>query len=63
MRLWLGERASAAMRPMVLIETNIDDMSGEMLGYARDTLLDAGAADVWFTPIQMKKGRPAVMLS
>jgi uncharacterized protein (TIGR00299 family) protein len=63
LRLWLGERASAATRPMVLIETNIDDMTGEMLGYARDSLLDAGAADVWFTPIQMKKGRPAVMLS
>jgi uncharacterized protein (TIGR00299 family) protein len=63
LRLWLGERASASTRPMVLIETNIDDMTGEMLGYARDSLLDAGAADVWFTPIQMKKGRPAVMLS
>ena len=63
LRLWLGERASAATRSMVLIETNIDDMTGEMLGYARDSLLEAGAADVWFTPIQMKKGRPAIMLS
>ena len=48
---------------MVLIETNIDDMTGEMLGYARDKLLEAGAADVWFSSIQMKKGRPGVMLS
>ena len=48
---------------MVLIETNIDDMTGEMLGYARDKLLSGGAADVWFTSIQMKKGRPGVMLS
>jgi len=48
---------------MVLIETNIDDMTGEMLGYAREKLLEAGAADVWFSTIQMKKGRPGVMLS
>jgi uncharacterized protein (DUF111 family) len=48
---------------MLLIETNIDDMTGELLGYARDKLLEAGAADVWFTSIQMKKGRPGVMLS
>ncbi|TMF10843.1 MAG: LarC family nickel insertion protein, partial [Chloroflexi bacterium] len=44
-------------------ETNIDDMTGEMLAHARDKVLEAGAADVWFTSIQMKKGRPGVMLS
>jgi uncharacterized protein (TIGR00299 family) protein len=63
LRIWLGERIERGVRQMVLIETNIDDMTGEMLGYARDTLLDAGAADVWFTSVQMKKGRPGVMLS
>jgi len=63
LRLWIGEATASATRPMLLIETNIDDMTGEMLGYARDRLLDAGAADVWFTAIQMKKGRPGVMLS
>jgi uncharacterized protein (TIGR00299 family) protein len=63
LRLWIGESVRTATRPMLLIETNIDDMTGEMLGYARDRLLDAGAADVWFTSIQMKKGRPGVMLS
>ncbi len=63
LRIWLGERTERGVRQMVLIETNIDDMTGEMLGYARDTLLDAGAADVWFTSVQMKKGRPGVMLS
>jgi len=62
LRIWLGERI-AASTPMVLIETNIDDMTGEMLGYARDKLLEVGAADVWFTSIQMKKGRPGLMLS
>ena len=63
LRLWVGEAVATATRPMLLIETNIDDMTGEMLGYARDRLLEAGAADVWFTSIQMKKGRPGVMLS
>jgi uncharacterized protein (TIGR00299 family) protein len=63
LRMWLGEASPMATRPMLLIETNVDDMTGEMLGYARDKLLEAGAADVWFTSIQMKKGRPGVMLS
>jgi uncharacterized protein (TIGR00299 family) protein len=63
LRLWIGAAAESATHNMVLIETNIDDMTGEMLGYARDRLFEAGAADVWFTPIQMKKGRPGVMLS
>jgi len=48
---------------MRLIETNIDDMSPELLAYTQEILMAAGAADAWFTPIQMKKGRPATMLS
>ena len=63
LRLWLGESADAPTRPMLLIETNIDDMTGEMLAYVQEKLLASGAADAWFTPVQMKKGRPAVMLS
>ncbi len=63
LRLWLGQRLQEAGRTMVLIETNIDDMSPELLAYAQEKLLAAGAADVWFTPIQMKKNRPGVMLS
>jgi len=63
LRLWLGEGPPSATRPMVLIETNIDDMTAEMLAYVQEKLLAAGAADAWFTPIQMKKGRPGVMLS
>jgi uncharacterized protein (TIGR00299 family) protein len=62
LRLWLGE---ALERPatMLLIETNIDDMNPELYAYAQERLFAAGAADVWFTPIQMKKGRPGVLLS
>ena len=45
------------------ISANIDDMTGEDLGAAMEILLGAGALDVWFEHIQMKKNRPAVKLS
>ncbi len=62
--LWLGETQQAPYASGVkLIETNIDDMNGELLGYVQERLFAAGARDVWFTPIQMKKNRPATMLS
>ena len=48
---------------MRLIETNIDDMSPSCWLTRRSRCSLRGAADVWFTPIQMKKSRPAVMLS
>ena len=47
----------------LIIECNIDDMPGTTLGDAMTRLFEAGALDVWFTPIQMKKNRPAVQLS
>ena len=46
-----------------LLESNIDDCPGEAMGYAMDCLLEAGARDVFFTPIFMKKNRPAYKLS
>ncbi|HEV7866841.1 MAG TPA: nickel insertion protein [Chthoniobacteraceae bacterium] len=45
------------------LETNLDDCSPELLGALMERLLGSGALDVWFTPIQMKKHRPGVMLS
>jgi uncharacterized protein (DUF111 family) len=45
------------------IETNLDDLSPQVLGALMQQLLTAGALDVWFTPVQMKKSRPGVMLS
>jgi uncharacterized protein (DUF111 family) len=47
---------------MVKVEVNLDDISGEWLGYVMDKLLEAGANDVFYIPIYMKKNRPAVML-
>lgn len=42
---------------------NLDNMTGEELGFAMERLFEAGALDVWFTPIQMKKNRPGTLLS
>jgi uncharacterized protein (TIGR00299 family) protein len=47
----------------VLLECNIDDMSGETSGYVIERLLAAGASDAWCVPILMKKSRPAITLS
>jgi uncharacterized protein (TIGR00299 family) protein len=65
LRLILGETASTS-RPtdrLVQMETNIDDLSPQVLGHVMERAFELGALDCWFTPIQMKKNRPAVMLS
>ena len=70
-RLWLGEATTAAEQPgtsdmlpaMVELETNLDDMNPEHYGPLVEHLLAAGAADVWLTPVQMKKGRPGIVVS
>jgi pyridinium-3,5-bisthiocarboxylic acid mononucleotide nickel chelatase len=66
LRLIVGEEVAAAAGegPRVLVlETEIDDMSPQLFGPLLDRLLGAGALDAFYTPVQMKKGRPGVLLT
>jgi uncharacterized protein (TIGR00299 family) protein len=54
-----GAEVSGPGQPVVLLEVNVDDATGEVLAHAISALLEAGAHDAWVTPIVMKKGRPA----
>lgn len=63
-RVLIGESdRPASSRSAFLIESNIDDMSPELIAHACERLLESGAADAWTSPIVMKKGRSAVTLS
>jgi len=50
-------------QPMEVLEVNVDDATGEALAHALARCLEAGARDAWVTPIVMKKGRPAHVVS
>ena len=64
LRLIVGEEAGAPAGERVLvIETELDDASPQLLGPLVDQLLAAGAKDAYFTPVQMKKGRPGVLVT
>ncbi|MEN9227249.1 MAG: nickel pincer cofactor biosynthesis protein LarC [Gloeomargarita sp. HHBFW_bins_205] len=63
LRLWLGSAPGTRMtEPVVVLETQIDDMSPQGLTYACERLLAAGALDVWTQAITMKKGRQGVLV-
>jgi uncharacterized protein (DUF111 family) len=47
----------------VVVEANVDDMTGELAAHALSQLLGAGALDAWATPVVMKKGRPGLVIS
>jgi uncharacterized protein (DUF111 family) len=49
-------------QPALVLETNLDDVTGEQLAYAVAAALDAGAFDAWVSPVTMKKGRPGHVL-
>jgi len=69
LRIWLGETPEPVSSEIfqqgkvVLLETNLDDVTGVTLGYTQEKLFDLGALDVWYTPVQMKKNRPGTVLS
>ncbi len=68
LRVVLGTRGGASEEPSigashVVLEANVDDMTGEMAAHAIEALFAAGALDAWATPITMKKGRPALTIS
>ena len=68
LRLMLGESvidnsSRLSADDLLLIETNLDDVSPQVLGFVMERTFELGALDCWFTPIQMKKNRPATMVS
>jgi len=72
LRLFVGHAASVPATSTLapcstdqvwMLETNLDDLPAEVIGYCYDLLLNAGALDVFSTPIFMKKNRPGVLLS
>ena len=65
LRVLLGESAAGGRNTetLVMLETNVDDMSPEVHGYVVERLLGTGALDAYLTPVLMKKGRPGVVIS
>ncbi len=66
LRAFLVDTAEASEGPndrIVELKANIDDMTGEDMGFAMERLLEAGAVDVSYAPVYMKKNRPGVVLT
>ena len=57
------EQRTAGDERLTVLETNLDDVSPEILGFLMEKALEDGALDCWFSPIQMKKNRPATLVS
>jgi uncharacterized protein (TIGR00299 family) protein len=62
-RVVASEPTASVAETVWQIEANIDDMTGELCAAAAEAILADGALDVWWTPITMKKGRPALVLA
>jgi uncharacterized protein (TIGR00299 family) protein len=65
LRVLLGESApvTGSDERLLMIETNIDDVTPQIIGHVMDRVFELGALDCYFTPVQMKKNRPGVLLS
>ena len=65
LRVLIGETEvdNAASERLWMIETNLDDVSPQIVGHVMDRIFELGALDCYFTPVQMKKNRPGVLLS
>jgi uncharacterized protein (TIGR00299 family) protein len=64
LRAFLGSvRQDEGAEEVIEVSCNLDDVTPEIVGYVQELLLESGALDVWLVPVQMKKGRPGVVLS
>ena len=66
LRVVVGETSDRPVEDverLVMLETNIDDMSPQVFGYVMDRAFELGALDCYFTPVQMKKNRPGTLVS
>lgn len=63
LRIYQGELEDDNTDDVWMIETNIDDMTGEVAGYVLEGLLELGVRDAYYTPVYMKKNRPGILLS
>jgi pyridinium-3,5-bisthiocarboxylic acid mononucleotide nickel chelatase len=63
LRVWLGEAAARSEDVVAVLETNLDDMAGNLLAALVEDLMQAGALDVSVAPALMKKGRPGHLLT
>lgn len=65
LRVLIGETETddAASERLWMIETNLDDVSPQIIGHVMDRVFELGALDCYFTPVHMKKNRPGVLLS
>ena len=63
LRTFIGEENSTDGNKIIEIRFNVDDMTGEEIGYATTLFMDSGALDVFTTPVYMKKNRPGVLIT
>ncbi|MDA8414392.1 MAG: nickel pincer cofactor biosynthesis protein LarC [Desulfobacteraceae bacterium] len=63
LRAFLGTDSGGGTEEAREVSCNLDDVTAEVIGYVQELLLERGALDVWLVPVQMKKGRPGVVLT